>query len=89
MEDGWTRYGSKWYGMSDMTMVWDDAKDFCSLHADGAELASVATAADFNNVITAVGGWALNFCQEKYSKSSIQYRGFFAFTEIDFKKMQL
>ncbi len=32
-----------------------DAKDFCGLHAEGATLASVASAADFNSVITALG----------------------------------
>lgn len=52
---GWTKYGSKWYGLSNMLMTFNDAKDYCGLHADGATLATVATAADFNNVITALG----------------------------------
>lgn len=46
-----------------MEMTWDDnAQSFCGLHADGAKLASVATAADFNNVITALGESAYLTC---------------------------
>ncbi len=48
----WTRYGTKYYGISWETYDYDDAKAYCAAH--GGKLASIATEGGFNAVATAV-----------------------------------
>ncbi len=63
----WTRYGSKYYGMSDDKFHYSAAGAYCS--ARGGKLASIHTEEGFTAVATAIGEsvqlWVFlmdNFC---------------------------
>ncbi len=49
----WTRYGSKYYGISDVEMTYSEAGAYCA--ARGGKLASIHNEEGFYMVATAVG----------------------------------